>query len=99
MTPFDLKCEQLACLGITPIKGQCCARDSDGDGNCDMHLAPGVLRIRPGYRQLLELVKALANAMEQSMTTGCTEHLDCWDDAEEIWYGPLNEARTLLKTA
>lgn len=22
----------------------CCERDSDGDGNCDIHKAPGVLR-------------------------------------------------------
>lgn len=26
------------------VKVRCCERDSDGDGNCDIHSAPGVLR-------------------------------------------------------
>lgn len=31
----------------------------------------------------------LAQAMRQSVEVGCTDHLDCWDEAHEIWYEPL----------
>jgi hypothetical protein len=30
--------------GLIPKKIQCCSRDYDRDGNCDIHSAPGVLR-------------------------------------------------------
>lgn len=28
------------------VNNRCCERDNDGDGNCDIHSAPGVLRKR-----------------------------------------------------
>jgi hypothetical protein len=30
--------------GLIPKRVQCCPRDNDYDGNCDIHSAPGVLR-------------------------------------------------------
>ena len=35
-------CEQ----EFAPVPTRCCERDNDGDGNCDIHSAPGVLRER-----------------------------------------------------
>lgn len=35
--------------------GPCCERDTDGDGNCDRHSAPGVLRIDEPRRSLFVL--------------------------------------------
>lgn len=30
------------------MSGPCCSRDHNGDGNCDIHSAPGILRIAHG---------------------------------------------------
>lgn len=44
----------LAVLGVLPPlppamprRQRCCERDTDGDGNCDRHSAPGVMREKP----------------------------------------------------
>jgi hypothetical protein len=31
-------------VGLIPKRVQCCSRDYDKDGKCDIHSAPGVLR-------------------------------------------------------
>ncbi len=46
---------------------------------------------------LEEALEALVVAMEQSVEVGCTDHLDCWEEAEELWWGPLVRARKLLE--
>jgi chromosome segregation ATPase len=35
------------------------------------------------------LADGLVAAMRKSVGVGCTDHLDAWDDASEVWYGPL----------
>jgi len=39
----------------------------------------------------------LVTAMEQSVEVGCTEHLDCWDEARQVWTEPLQRAKELLE--
>ena len=36
------KCTSLLAYKVNPVR--CCDRDNDGDGNCDIHSAPGVMR-------------------------------------------------------
>jgi hypothetical protein len=43
-----------------------------------------------------DVIQQLSAAMRESMENGCTEHLDCWDEAEQLWYGPLKRAEMLL---
>lgn len=43
--------------------------------------------------RLRKLVKDLADGMKASVDAGCTDHLDCWDDAAEKWYRLLDAAR------
>ena len=38
----------------------------------------------------------LAQAMEKSQEIGCTDHLDCWYGAEEVWYEPLARLKRFL---
>ena len=38
----------------------------------------------------------LAQAMEKSVDVGCTDHLDCWGEAEEVWNEPLERIRKFL---
>jgi hypothetical protein len=47
-------------------------------------------------QQLRDALAALIRAMDQSVTVGCTDHLDCWDDAGEIWHRPLADAKELI---
>ena len=37
---YEAKLEE----GLIPRRVQCCSRDYDKDGNCDIHSAPGVMR-------------------------------------------------------
>jgi hypothetical protein len=47
--------------------------------------------------ELIELIASLVAAMEASSEVGCTDHLDCWDEAEEVWHAPLRRAKELLE--
>lgn len=46
---------------------------------------------------LVRALKSCVFAMEESQRIGCTSHLDCWDESEEMWYGPLDNAKRLLR--
>jgi hypothetical protein len=41
---------------------------------------------------LSDLIDAIANADR----AGCIDHIDCWDNSEELWYGPLDRAAKIL---
>ena len=45
---------------------------------------------------LRHLVRRLRDAMRKSEDVGCTDHLDCWPEAGEVWYAPLDEATKVL---
>lgn len=39
----------------------------------------------------------LGQAMKQSIEVGCTDDLDCWDEAEEVWHEPLERLDKFIK--
>lgn len=45
---------------------------------------------------LQDALLALVYGMEESVEVGCTDHLDCWDESDELWYEPLERAKELL---
>ena len=38
----------------------------------------------------------LAQAMKASVEVGCTDHLDCWEEREEVWEEPLERLKQFL---
>lgn len=44
-----------------------------------------------------EIIAQLVDAMNRSAEEGCTDHLDCCDDAGEFWYTALHAGETYLK--
>ena len=47
-------------------------------------------------QELERLVEQLVGAMKKSVKVGCTDHLDCCDDAGEFWYNAISDAEDLL---
>lgn len=41
---------------------------------------------------LSDLINAIANAKE----AGCIDHIDCWNEAEQLWFVPLDIAARLV---
>jgi hypothetical protein len=50
-------------------------------------------------KKLTAALKACANAMRKSREVGCTDHLDCCDDAGAFWHDALETADNLTKQA
>jgi hypothetical protein len=48
-------------------------------------------------KRLVEALSDLFNAIANADRAGCIDHIDCWDDAEELWFEPLNNAAKLLE--
>lgn len=46
---------------------------------------------------LRRALRACVDAMRRSQDEGCTDHLDCADDAGAFWYGAIEQAEGLLK--
>ena len=42
------------------------------------------------------IIQNLLTAMERGERVGCVEHLDCWEESPEVWYGAISAARKYL---
>lgn len=47
-------------------------------------------------QELEAVVERLIAAMKDSIDYGCTDHLDCCEDAGAFWYDAIDEAQALL---
>ncbi len=47
--------------------------------------------------QLEMALKTTLAAIDALMRTGCVDHMDCWDEAQELWYEPLEIVRAIAK--
>lgn len=52
--------------------------------------------VEQGVKNAAVVISDLLKAVEDARKVGCIEHLDCWDDADEKWYGPIERARQFL---
>ena len=48
-------------------------------------------------KKLRQALQGCINAMKKSKEVGCTDHLDCCDDAGAFWYDAIENAKTLLQ--
>jgi hypothetical protein len=46
--------------------------------------------------QLRFTLASLVAAIDKAESVGCLSYLDAWEDADEMWYKPLREAKALL---
>jgi hypothetical protein len=46
--------------------------------------------------ELRAALEAVLSAVDAVTGAGCIDHLDCWDDADELWFKPLARARAAL---
>lgn len=60
---------------------KCCERDNDGDGNCSIHSAPGVLRERAGGPR--PVVLTFAQVMETKLRK--SDSKGGWKDCNAVY--------------
>lgn len=50
-------------------------------------------------QRLKQAITDLLLGIEEAERGGCIDHLDCWDDAEKLWYQPIDRAKKLVGLA